>query len=137
MRTLIAAAILFVSAMAIDAKPDKPAPPKSEQKKAAPVIVSGMTNWGNLQRSGNVLKIEGNIFWEALGEIRSDGRVYLLWTKKSTNEPCPGVYAIKTNGELHGHWGYGGRCSVNDKGDLVGVTYSERIHSVEPPVPGF
>ena len=136
MRT-IAILFLFAIPLAVDANPDKPAP-KSEQKKAAPVIVTGLTNWGTVQRSGNVLKIEGHPVWDAIGEIRPDGKtVYLLWTLKATNEPCPSVYHVHADGSLDGVWGYGGMCHVDDKGDLVGVTHSDRIHSVEPPVPGF
>lgn len=137
MRTIAAIMILFTVALTTDAKPDKPAP-KAEQKKAMPpVIVSGLTNWGTLTQSGTSIKLEGHPVWDAIGNVRPDGRVYILWTLKATSEPCPGVYNVNKDGSLDGLWGYGGRCQVDEKGDLVGDTHSDRIYSVVPEVPGF
>jgi hypothetical protein len=104
--------------------------PQKDNPKAVPVLPGPETNWGTLEQSGRDFRIYGHPQWEAVGKIRDDGRVTLIWTYRADGEACPGVYAIE-NGNLKGLWGHAGRVAIDEKGDLVGEVMSDVTYKVK------
>ena len=88
--------------------------------------ISGQTNWGYLDQTGRNFSITGHDKWQAIGSIRKDGKVQLIWTQLSNKEPCPGVYSIREkDNALVGVWGYSNRVNVEPDGSLSGEVQSD------------
>ncbi len=138
--TLLAVVLLT---QAVLAKPTRETPPaKAEaQEKALPPQLAKDSNWGKLTQSGTAIQISGHEIWEAIGEIRKDGKVQLVWTLIADGSVCLGVYDV-VGEELIGLWQHGDRCYIAKDGTLThneedGYLYSDRVFRVKPPEPGF
>ena len=123
MRVIYACIILSALIPFALSAPDKPAKPEAKKiepkKPAVPTLaVAGETNWGTLTQAGREIQIEGHPVWEAIGTIREDGKVQIIWTLSGTGRPCPGVYEIQKDGTLAGVWGYGHQVRINTVGQL-------------------
>lgn len=95
-------------------------------------VLPNSTNWGKLTQVGKDFRIEGHPNWDAVGRIRDDGKVFVLWSLRSTGDPCPGVYEIKC-GELIGLWGFGTEVEIKNDGSIGGEVRADRIYLVEVP----
>lgn len=95
--------------------------------------IAGETNWGTLSQVGDGRKITitGNAHWEATGEIRKDGSVYVLWILTETGQPAPGVYRIDGT-DLIGVWGWSNNVTHEADGTLTGALMEDTIRKVEP-----
>ncbi len=113
----IAFLFLLLASLTSDAKPTKPG--EAPAKKKPEMMKSCLTNWGELNRVGPNFSLRGHPTWDGEGQIRKDGRVFILWTLKSDGRAAPGVYEIQEDGSLKGAWQYGELVEVNDNGDLV------------------
>lgn len=125
--TLVASLVITSSAAPV--RPDSYRVPTTPPPIAVPDL-RGPWNWGELTQFDRTIQIKGSPVWEAVGVIRKDGKVQLLWTKKASGEPCPAVYAIK-EGKLVGHYGYSGQAWVGESGELEGNILSETLFRVE------
>lgn len=115
------------------AVPDKA---KKEPKPAPVVDLSMASNWGKVSHDAGsgAITITGHPLWDAVGEVRKDGSVFLLWTLKSTGQPCPGVYKVHSDKSLTGAWGFGGSVIVEPDGSLSGETHDDQIYPAPVPV---
>ena len=103
-----------------------------KKKPDVPVLVQGQTNWGKLHQQGRNFKLTGHREWEAVGVIREDGRIFILWTLLADGEPCPGMYRANADGTLTGEWAYGYEVKTCPKtGTMTGPFRSDRIYAVE------
>lgn len=125
MRTAtLAVCVLAIIVYAVFAKPQGPKKDAAiEPKKVGPaqLKIVGPTNWGVLTQSGKLLAFNGDPTWDGAGEIRADGTVVIVWTLKSTSEPCPGIYDAprESDGALVGVWGYSSKgVHIDDDGNL-------------------
>lgn len=138
MRNLIAciiaclvASIALLSAQATEpVRPRKPEAPSAPAPKRLPDL-DFTCQFGKIAQSGNALQISGHPGWSALGEIRADGKIFLLWTRLGTGEPCPGLY-VWNGSELNGFWGQGGAARIDEEGNLIGSLNAERLHKIAP-----
>lgn len=126
--------VLLAAIPMVMAKPDLPAPKKEASPKVPSVPnLAGQTNWGELTQVGSSFKIDGHPVWFAVGEIRVDGKVNVIWTLRENNEPCPGVYEIrKIDNALVGLWGYSRHeIHIDEEGNLVGSpTYTDTTYKI-------
>ena len=62
------------------------------------------SNWGRITFSPETggFTFDGHPDWYGLGQCRPDGKVFILWTRRGTEEPCPGVYYF-LHDRLYGH----------------------------------
>ena len=116
--------ILFALLLStVTASPGRNLPPPIKQPQPPAIIdLSGETNWGTLVQTGRQIRITGHDQWEAIGQIRADGRVTIIWTMLSDGSVCPGVYDIrKEDGALIGTWGHASQgVTIGDDGSLIG-----------------
>ncbi len=123
---------LAVTALAtigfIAAKPDK-TPPKSVP--VPDLSHLGETNWGEFKQDGRKLTLRGNSHWEADGEIRKDGKVWLVWTLLSDGKRAPGLYDVKDK-TLVGLWAYGEDVTIEDDGTVTGLRFGDQIYRRMP-----
>lgn len=107
--------------------PDRPDLPKSKAKENPVPFIGGHTNWGFLehdQKDPRKFTITGHSHWEAVGEIRPDGKVFILWTMLSDGRRAPGVYRIEGR-DLHGQWAFGENVEVQEDGSLKGFLHDD------------
>ena len=88
--------------------------------------IEGPSNWGEVKQDGKKVQLEGHPCWIANGEIRKDGKLFLLWVELATGRTAPSVYTISKAG-IVGEWGWGTECEVLENGTLVGRLMSDRI----------
>jgi hypothetical protein len=112
------------------------AQPTQEKKKLPDLEKLNPTNWGVIRQVGCNFVLEGHPHWEAVGVIREDGSINLLWTRLSDTFPCPGEYEVLQDGTLGGVWGENGEGEVKN-GKTVGLTRPDRIYQLPPPEPEF
>jgi len=136
----IFAFVLFAAALAFG-KPTnpnaaKPAPvAPSEKLIPRPRIMGYVTNYGDCLPNGkDQFTIEGN-FWSAVGTIRKDGSIFILWTSLTSGDLYPGVYHVDQIGNLYGIYGNANSAKLEDNGELTGKVYQERIYRIEPELP--
>ena len=103
-----------------------------QEAKPVPKLVQGPTNWGELEQNGRNFKLTGHPVWEAVGVIRPDGKIFILWTLLADGEPCPGLYRANDDGTLTGEWAYGYEVMTDPKtGAMSGPFRADRIYAVE------
>jgi hypothetical protein len=136
MITIPATLIATVLIIASPERPDiKPSP------KAAPLPIpdlSGLTNWGLMEQSGRQLRLTGHPVWEAVGNIKANGEVYLLWTLLSNGQPAPSLYKVVEGihgKELHGNWNYAENVTVDKDGKIEGLNRPDVVRKIPPVMP--
>ncbi len=132
MRTILILALCLLCGSMVLGKPVRSIPKAPEAKKATVPDLAGDTNWGTLTQDGKAFTINGNAMWRAVGHIREDGKVFVLWTDLTNDEPCPGVYELR-DGELHGTWAR----SSNSDFEKDGSGMRDIIRKVKPVEPDF
>lgn len=108
--------------------------PAQEKQKYPDLGQFSPSNWGTVTfapESGQ-FTFDGHPQWFAVGHVRKDGRIFILWTLRATDEPCPGVYDM-VDGNWTGKWGHSSSCQIDGDGNLVGTVMSDSIYKVEPP----
>lgn len=75
--------------------------PREEQNSDLPDL-SMKSNYGVITQNGRDLSINGHQYWQAYGQIREDGRVYLFWTTTEGTQKWHGVYQVKSCPRLGG-----------------------------------
>ena len=144
-RTILVLMVVGLVVAAVAGKPTtgkkSDCPPK--EPAAARLKIVGQTNWGVLTQSGNRLAFNGHGQWDGVGEVRRDGSVAVVWTLKSTGEPCPGVYAPprEKDGALVGKWGYASRGAHIDADGVLqaragGYLHDDTTHALAKGQPG-
>lgn len=113
--------------------PDRkePAPPK--KMPPPPPYVGGPCNWGTILQDGRKIEIRGHSHWEAVGRIRLDGKLEVLWTRLHDGALCPGLYKLNADGSIKGRWAEGSTgAKIGDDGELDGpVTYDETVRAAK------
>lgn len=125
---------LLLLACALSATPNRPEPKKAEPPPALPW--TGETNWGTLALDGRKVTITGHVRWSAVGEVRKDGKLLLMWFNMPEGDECgPGLYELRALPErqLIGVWGYAGNLQVGADGELEGSKMSDRIYHFDFP----
>ena len=115
------------------AAPTRPAPKQTPTPKQTPPPATATeweSNWGTVKQLGKAISISGHPVWFAEGHIRADGSVYLCWTLRATEEPCPGVYKVTGAKEFSGTWGRSTSVKVEEDGSLSGETSPDRVYEV-------
>lgn len=113
--------------------PDKPEPKKEEKEPPVPNI-AGQIRYGVIVQDGRKIRIEGDQYWFVLdGLIRKDGILEVVWIHRSEGRTAPGEYTIDKDGGIAGHWAWGDSVTVNDDGQLIGLTNPEVLR--EPAAP--
>lgn len=131
-------ALLLITPIALLAKPPGRVQDKPEvAPKPAPVMkLVGNTNWGRYVEVGpGQFTLEDHPIWYAVGRVREDGKVFVLWTHRNTDDICPGVYEIQPDGSLAGVWGYSHLTKVEPSGELTGTINVDRVFVLPPPEP--
>jgi hypothetical protein len=131
----VAEAIFFAVVVTIAAHalygltPDRKDPPPPKKTPAPPPFIGGACNWGTLLQDGRKVTITGHGHWEAVGKIRADNRLEVLWTRLSDGALCPGLYRINADGSIKGRWGEGTvGAKIGDDGEIEGpVLYDETV----------
>ncbi len=124
MRWLIILFALLV-AMAADAKPTRPEPPKKADKQQYPDL-NYTSNWGKIfidRNTGEIL-VCGHPQWDGEAQFVTPTKVYVIWYWKEDHSPAPGIYDYK-DGRLIGVWNWDKDISIDTKtwtatGDLIG-----------------
>jgi hypothetical protein len=138
-RVLLAALLLAFLAVFAFSKPTnpnsvKPVAPKAKEVNR-PRIMGYVTNYGDCLSSGpNQFTIEGQ-FWSAVGTIRNDGSVTILWTSLASGNLYIGVYHVGIEGNLQGIYGNVNNAKLEENGELTGTFFSERVYRIEPELP--
>ena len=139
-QSIVAAIALIVAFAIVLAKPPGRQPsPREEAPKpkihTLPKLDGLATNWGDYQQAGEKqFTLDNHPVWYGVGTLRDDGTVFLLWTLRSTEEACPGVYHVEGN-TLSGVWGYGHNTKVEPNGELTGNIYKDRVYPLPTPEP--
>lgn len=113
--------------------PDRPALDKKD--KPVPQI-AGPSFWGLIEQNGKKIKIDGDPKWYvATGEIRADGKLFVLWIHREDGRVGPGLYTLNQDGSITGHWAWGDAqgVEVDDKGNWRGLNQPDTIRY--PPMP--
>ena len=96
------------------------------------------TNWGKVlydRKTGKIV-LHGHETWDAIGHVRKDGKVLVVWRLLSDKDKTgPGLYDVQEDGTLKGVWGWYGEVFFDADGNLHGETKDDRIFRVEP-MPG-
>ena len=121
------AVALFTFTLA-SAHPELARTNKEETKQALPDLAM-QCQFGAITQFGPSIQISGNPSWTALGVLRNDGKIQVLWTRGGSLEPLPGVYEFK-DGKLIGHYGYALQSWIDDKGELAGTRNPETLYKV-------
>ncbi len=89
------------------------------EEKPLPKLAGGCT-YGRITQTGRQLSVNGHPRWTAVGSIREDGKVFLIWTDAFGNHAALSVYAVKGK-RLEGTWGWADDCEIDlASGELVG-----------------
>jgi len=104
------------------------------QQNAPPQVpnIAGDTRHGKLMQSGRQLRLDGEL-WDAIGEIREDGSVFLLWTCKSNDRVAVSVYRI-VPGIIEGEWGWAEDSYIKADGSLGGTNRNHDVMRAPFPV---
>lgn len=95
----------------------------------------GDTNWGTVTQRGRDIEIADHPDWSAVGRIRDDGKVFLLWTDLRNGGACPSVYDVTEHG-LQGLWGRGDEgAAIDATGNMTGPVRTDWVYKRPPPVP--
>ncbi len=125
-RAIFFAACLSVALFAL-AKPDREDP----AKKPAPIPnVAGQSRWGLIEQAqgSNKVKIDGHPHWYVeYGEIRKDGKLFVIWILRADGRAAPGLYEIDKDGGITSLWGWGPDCTQDDKGEWHGLTQPDEL----------
>ena len=92
--------------------------------------IAGASQWGTIEVKGRVVTIDGHEIWRATGRIRDDGRLQVLWVHCRLGTTGHGVYKIDGR-SLIGRWGLVTDASVDDAGELVGLTFHDALRAKE------
>lgn len=139
MRLLAILTVLLTCTFVI-AKPSRPEPAKPLPKADAVPHLAGASNWGEVTQSGRTLQINGHSSWFAVGEVRKDNTVMLVWTLNDGSRSGIGVYNVVNGHDLEGHWGWGDTVYLNEKGELCGEwLMRDTTYKIKPmePEPDF
>lgn len=116
----------------------KPAPPPRVKPKEPPAVnlpLVGPTNWGHLEQTGRLFTLIGDHTWSASGQIRTDGKIEVLWLTNGDGRQAPALYDLMPDGTLQGLWGWQGDCEILGNGRIVGDVRPDTIKSVKPAPP--
>lgn len=96
--------------------------------------LAGLSTYGEISQAGRSIALEGPS-WTALGEIRADGKLQLVWTEVRTGRVGLSVYDLDSTGHWKGHWGWLGEVRIEgDMGEVTGAIMLD-IMRVRIPVP--
>ncbi len=141
MRLILAVTVLLAFVAIASTKPVPPPTAKSPDVPAASAIpnLAGDTNWGVIAQTGRAIQITGHASWFAVGAIRDDGRVQVVWTLTDESKAGIGVYEVGKDGNLTGHWQWGENATLDKNGDLVPAEdqslLADRVYKIKPGVP--
>lgn len=125
----------FVLVSGIGAKPerkDRTPAPKAEAKQAIPDL-AGESRWGFITQKGRAISITGHDQWEASGEIRKDGKLFVTWILTGTERAGPALYTINPDGSITGHWNYSDRVMIDKDGVIQGLTQPDTLRAAAKP----
>lgn len=114
----------------LSAKPDRPIP-----KKPLPVPnIAGDSRWGTITQSGKKIEIDGDPKWYVKhGEIRADGKLFVIWIFRDDGKAAPGLYTINADRSITGHWQWGESAMQDDKGNWIGLTQTDTLRFAAVP----
>ncbi len=104
------------------------APAREENAKAPDLNME--SNWGTVKQDGPNIAIGGHAHWTASGEIRKDGKVYLMWQTVASGEFAPALYEVK-DGAMVGKWGWLKDVEFDDDGNITGELCDDTISKVK------
>lgn len=109
------------------AKPDRPQEKKPSKQVPIPRI-AGESRWGIIAQDGRAITIDGHDHWYVLtGEIRADGKLFVVWIRRSDGRAGPGLYDIGADGSISGRWGWGDVAEQDDNGNWRGLNMFDTL----------
>lgn len=139
-RRLATALVITLASIAL-AKPDRPVERKPDTKKLVPVKVPDISfrcQFGIIVQSGfekRTVVIEQGGNWSAVGRVRADGQLQVLWTSASGTE-AHGVYRL-IGDNLVGSFVYTTSGEVDASGRITGDATTETLWRMPEPEPDF
>lgn len=108
----------------ISAKPNREIP----KKELPPPNIAGPSVYGFIAQEGRRVAIDGNATWFVEdGEIRKDGKLFVIWIFRSDGRRAPGLYDIHEDGSIKGFWAFGTNVTIGDDGEMIGLNSAETL----------
>ncbi len=92
--------------------------------------LAGHCQFGEIVQNGRKVFIVSE-YWNASGEVRPNGLVFLSWTRKDSATIWLALYKVTEEGHLVGHFGDAEKCEVGEA-DICGEISGETLYWRKP-----
>lgn len=126
-------AVSPVVLMQANAKPERPSAFKKTEKHQYPDL-NYKSNWGHMKidRDTGEMIFFGHPQWDGEAQFVTAKKVYVMWYELPSRRPAPGVYEIRDDNTLVGHWGYDTDVLVDqEEWTIAGKIMADTVHPVK------
>ena len=108
-------------------------PPRCVAPGPVPHVAMMSWQYGLVTQNGRAVVVEGNAAWYAVGRIRDDGTIELMWINRDDGTRAAGLYRLVVDDEgvrMEGSWT---REPLDNDGRLRGAPMGDRITATAGP----